>query len=102
MKGKIGMIKTNVFYTPINDELKELVRRKEENRLLEEKLNMWNLKAEKIREQFDFFIPNYLIDEIIEREIEQNYNNLHYLCNMAYICGRISKKECDIIKKIYT
>lgn len=92
------MIKNKEIYTSI---YKDLERRKEENKILEEKLNMWNCKAKKIREEFDFFIPNYLIDEIIEKEIEQNYNNLHCLCNMAYICGRISQQECDTIKNKY-
>ena len=93
--------KSKIYTLNIENELEEVNKRKEENRILNEKLSIWNNKADKIREQFDFFIPNYLIDEIIEKEIEKNYNNLHCLCNMAFICGRITDKESQMIKKVY-
>lgn len=97
------MIKRKSNYTlNYEEEINEIEKRKKEIDILNEKVSIWNAKADKIREQFDFFIPNYLIDEIIEKEIEKNYNNLHCLCNMAYICGRISNEESQIIKKIYS
>ena len=96
------MIKGSSFYTlNIEEDIKELETRKEEIKLLNDKIATWNAKADKIRKQFDFFIPNYLIDEIIEKEIEKNYSNLHCLCNMAFICGRITKEESQMIKKVY-
>lgn len=97
------MIKRSSIYTlNIENKIEDIDKRKEEIKILNDKIQSWNSKADKIREQFDFFIPNYLIDEIIEKEIEKNYNNLHCLCNMAYICGRITNEESQIIKNIYS
>lgn len=97
------MIKINSIYTlSFEKEIKELEKKKQDIKILKDKITTWNDKADKIRGQFDFTIPNYLIDEIIEKEIDKNYNNLHCLCNMACLCGRITYEESQTIKKIYS
>lgn len=96
------MIKRSKNYSLYIEDIKEIETLKEETKLLNDKISKWNTKADEIREQFNFFIPNYLIDEIIEKEIEKNYSNLHCLCNMACICGRITNEESQIIKNIYS
>ena len=71
------MIKRKSNYTLNHEEeIKEKEKRKKEIDVLNEKVLIWNAKADKIREQFDFFIPNYLIDEIIEKE-ETNLSFSH-------------------------
>lgn len=89
------MMKMSSIYTLNIEKTEEKIKK------LTNKILTWNIKANKIRGQFSFLIPDYLIDEIIENEADKNYNNLHYLCNMACICGRITEEECKLIKMTY-
>ena len=68
---------------------------------LQHKISEWNEKSLKIQSQFDFVLPNYIIDEIIENEVKKDYLNLHYLINCAVINGRITEKNGKLLKKIY-
>ena len=69
---------------------------------LQQKLSMWNEKAKKIQSNFDFCIPDYIIDEIIENEDSKNFVNLHYLINCALVNERISESNANLLKRAYS
>lgn len=75
--------------------------RKKELNDLQNRIIEFKEKAKKIQSCFDFTIPDYIIDEIIENEEKKEYINLHYLINLAVINGRISKDNGKIIKQKY-
>ena len=68
---------------------------------LKKQIEIWNKKATFIQSQFDFIIPNYIIDEIISNEYSKNYSNLHYLINAAVVNKKLTKKNGNILKKLY-
>ena len=68
---------------------------------LQKKVLEWNQKAKIIQAKFNFVLPNYIIDEIIEKESHKNYSNLHCLINCAVVSGRLSKDNGLIIKQVY-
>lgn len=61
----------------------------------------WKKKASIIQSNFDFILPNYIIDEIIENEGNKNYLNLYYLINCAIINGRLSEENGKELRKEY-
>lgn len=68
---------------------------------LKKQIEIWNKKANTIQSQFDFIIPNYIIDEIINNEYSKNYSNLHFLINAAVINNKLTKSDGNILKKFY-
>ena len=87
------MLEENIVFESNNNyELQEL-----KNKVLE-----WNNKAKIIRDNFNFFIPNYIIDEIILCEKNKDYINLYYLINCAVLNNKISKSNGLLLKKEYT
>lgn len=68
---------------------------------LKKQIETWNKKATIIQSQFDFIIPNYIIDEIISNEYSKNYSNLHFLINVAVINNKLTKSDGNILKKFY-
>lgn len=77
--------------------------KKEKLEELQKRISDWNLKASKIQSNFDFVLPNYIIDEIIDSQNKQykNYINLYNLINLAVITGSLSEDNGKIIKQIY-
>ena len=55
----------------------------------------------KIESSFDFKIPSYLIDEIIECNEDDDFDNLNYMINCAVVNGSLSKENSKILKKTY-
>ena len=84
-----------------SNQLKDIERKQFELNLLQNKISEWNDKSIKIQSNFDFVLPNYIIDEILENEDTKNYFNLHYLINCAVINGRITEDNGKLLKKIY-
>ena len=66
-----------------------------------EEVKIWNQKASKIQSHFDFAIPNYILDEIIEHEDSVCKDNLYYLINCAVINNRITLENAKKIREIY-
>lgn len=90
-------IKTNSLSTKLRD---SDIKKSEFKRLQEDFLK-WNQKANEIQSKFDFILPNYIIDEIIENEENKAYFNLYCLINCAVINGTISKDNEKILKQVY-
>lgn len=61
----------------------------------------WNQKAKEIQSHFDFDVPMYIIDEIIEKEDCVNHENLYCLINCAVMNGKISQENARKIKEVY-
>ena len=87
------MLKKNI----LSNEIKDVELNKLQSKIIE-----WNKKAEVIQSKFNFILPNYIIDEIIENESSKNFLNLHYLINCAVLSGRITTNNGKILKKEYT
>ena len=88
-KRKVNILNNYVEnITPLTEKQKEIVD-------LKNRIAQWKEKAKKIQSSFDFLLPNYIIDEIIEKgnSIKQNYQNLYCLINCAVINGRITKEN---------
>lgn len=85
----------------LSDQIKEIEYKQAELKKLQNKISKWNQNFTKIQSKFDFILPNYIIDEIIENEEQKNYLNLHYLVNCAVVNGRISENNGRRIKEIY-
>ncbi|MCI8345193.1 MAG: hypothetical protein HFJ42_04410 [Clostridia bacterium] len=97
MSRKLLKIKTN----SLSIKLRDSEFRKSEFKRLEEDFLKWNQKAKEIQSKFDFILPNYIIDEIIENEEKKTYFNLYCLINCAVINGMISKKNEKMLKQVY-
>lgn len=72
-----------------------------ETKNLQNKLDKFNKEKEIIQSQFNFIIPDYLIDEIIESNTTKIYYNLNCLINCAIINGTLSKENGSILKQAY-
>lgn len=97
MSRKSSKIKTNSLSIHSQD---FKVRKADFDKLHEDFLE-WNQKAKEIQSKFDFILPNYIIDEIIENEQKKTYFNLYCLINCAVINGTISESNKKILKQIY-
>ena len=69
---------------------------------LQQDLASWDEKAKKIQSKFNFTIPDYIIDEIIQIETSKSFVNLHYLINCALVNKRISENNANLLKQIYS
>ncbi len=87
-------------YTKL-DKYSNFYKKQSEIKDLQNKLNIFNQEKKNIQSKFDFNIPDYLIDEIIESHSNKIYNNLQYLINCAIINGKISKENGYMLKKVY-
>ncbi len=70
---------------------------------LQNQIENWNKKAKQIQLQFDFTIPNYILDEIIEQEDNKcnGKDNLYYLINCAVLNNSLSKENAKKLREIY-
>lgn len=90
--------KIKLSFSNYSDEIYEI---KNKTIRLQKQIKLWKEKAELIQSQFDFTLPNYIIDEIISKEHSKNYSNLHTLINATVINNKLTKENGNIIKKIY-
>ena len=81
--------------------IKDLEIKHIELNILKNEILEWNKKSWQIQSNFDFPLPQYLINEIIETEKSKDYFNLYYLINCAVINGRISEGNGKKIKQLY-
>ena len=86
----------------LSNKTKEFEYKQNELRKLKDEILEWNKKARKIQSKFNFVLPDYIIDEIIESETKKDYSNLHSLINCAVLNGKLSENNGNIIKQIYS
>lgn len=70
----------------------------EKNRVLKEKIAQLEIERKKIQDNFDFKVPVYILDEIIEAEEMYNVENINVLINLAKTNNRISEEDAMILK----
>lgn len=66
-----------------------------------DEVKSWNKKASEIQARFDFAIPNYILDEIIEQGDSTYKDNLYYLINCAVMNNRITIENAKKIREVY-
>jgi len=64
-------------------------------------VKIWNKKANEIQAHFNFAIPNYILDEIIEHENNSYKDNLYCLINCAVMNSSITPENAKKIREIY-
>lgn len=69
---------------------------------LKKQLSVRAERASEIQTKFDFVLPDYIIDEIIENENSKSFLNLHYLINCAVVNNRITENNAKLLKQIYS
>ena len=94
-------MKTILSFLEYSEQIKDFNQNKENFKSLQNEISYWNQKAMKIQSKFDFVLPNYIIDEIVECEEKNDFYNLHYLINCAVVNGKISADNGKKIKQIY-
>lgn len=72
--------------------------RKAQIQLIENEINTRKLEMEKFQQDFDFVIPDYILDEIIRQRGRKNNENLIALINLAVKNGSLSKENGKILK----
>ncbi len=95
------MLKNISLFSDYSNQLQKIEQNQAKLKNLQNKILEWNQKAIKIQRKFDFILPNYIIDEIVENEEKKDYCNLNYLVNCAVVNGKISENNGKIIKRIY-
>ena len=71
------------------------------NRILKQRLEQLEIQRKNIQNRFNFKIPIYVLDEIIESNDKILKDNLNAIINLARVNDRISLEEADILKKQY-
>lgn len=84
-----------------SNQITEIEYKQKELTKLKSRIIDWKKKASIIQSNFDFILPNYIIDEIIENERNKDYLNLYYLINCAIINGRLSEENGKVLKQEY-
>lgn len=75
-------------YQKLNNELIERIKKVKE-------------KEQKIQEKFNFIIPDYVLNEIVETEDNPDPDNINALINLAIVNNRINKRNAKILKKYF-
>lgn len=73
----------------------------EKNRILKQKIELLERERKKIQDNFEFKIPKYVLDEIIESKGRILKDNLNAIINLAKVNDRLTLEEADILKKQY-
>lgn len=68
---------------------------------LQSQLNFFNSEKNKLQSQFDFIVPDYIIDEILETYKQDFFTNLNALINCAVVSGELSKENAIALKECY-
>ncbi|MBP3596890.1 MAG: hypothetical protein J6J60_05790 [Clostridia bacterium] len=71
----------------------------EKNRILKQKIELLERERKKIQDNFEFKIPNYVLDEIIESKGRILKGNLNAIINLARVNDRLTLEEADILKE---
>ncbi len=60
-------------------------------------IDNFNEDKKTIQSKFNFEIPDYLIDDIID----ENFDSLYALINCAVVNGHLSKENAENLKSVY-
>lgn len=60
-------------------------------------IDIFNENKKNIQSQFSFEIPDYLIDDIVDK----NFDSLYCLINCAIVNGHLSKENAKKLKSVY-
>jgi len=71
----------------------------EKNRILKEYLNFLKDERKKIQDKFNFNVPTYILDEIIESKNRNRKENINALINLAKVNDRITAEQAKILKE---
>jgi len=66
-----------------------------------QKIAQLEIQRKRIQNKFNFKIPVYVLDEIIESNDRIIKDNLNAIINLARVNDRISLKEAEILKEHY-
>ena len=58
-------------------------------------------QGREIQKNFDFFIPDYILDEIVLTQNKQQKLNLLTLINLARINEKLTEEQASILKNKY-
>ena len=70
----------------------------ERNRILKEEIEIMENQRKKIQDKFQFEIPIYILDEIIESINKNREDNINCLINLAKINDRITEEHANALK----
>lgn len=93
--------KNDNSFLDISSKEKNFEQQKNELKKFHNRISLIHEKSQDIQAQFDFILPNYIIDEIISEEYSKNYSNLYALINLAIVNNRLSIENGQLVKKTY-
>ena len=68
---------------------------KKYSKTIKEYLYVFDIVSQKLKEICNFYIPNYVIDDIVK---EESYSHFCLMINIAVINERISRKNAKFLK----
>lgn len=68
---------------------------------LQERLNYITTQGREIQKKFEFAIPNYVLEEIIDTRNKQQKLNLVAIINLATINNRLTQEQANRLKDTY-
>lgn len=68
------------------------------NQQLIEDLKKLQSKMKQIQDEFDFVIPDYILQEIVQKEKRYIKENINALINLAKLNNRLSINQARILK----
>lgn len=70
----------------------------EKNKILKEYIEYQTEERKKVQDRYEFDIPIYILDEIIESYNKHREENINVLINMAKINGRLDEQQAKMLK----
>lgn len=68
---------------------------------LQERLNYITAQGREIQKNFEFIIPNYVLEEIVDTQNKQQKTNLSAIINLAKINKRLTEEQANKLKEAY-
>lgn len=68
---------------------------------LQERLNYITTQGREIQKNFEFIIPNYVLEEIVDTQNKQQKTNLSAIINLAKINKRLTEEQANKLKEAY-
>lgn len=68
---------------------------------LQERLNYITTQGREIQKKFEFIIPNYVLEEIVDTQSKHQKTNLSAIINLAKINKRLTEEQANKLKEAY-
>ena len=68
---------------------------------LQERLDYITTQGKEIQKNFEFAIPNYVLEEIVDNQNKQQKLNLIAIINLATINNRLTREQANRLKDTY-